>query len=215
MITLLDEASMLSGISNICRVNSGQLPLTTAGSSRGSVVFHCSHGSWINGWLLCINTWVPRLPTRFCQFSYGKLRYSHPCSWYRYHCVVISNLQGVTKSVLPERVELVPSQTFPKHVIISKWSFRIKTANAFLQVDNKLPEIPGFGLLFLLLLSYLELYCMLSLQVAQRPYKWYCSESFCWLLVFPSDVSLGNCNGKAHISVNGDWMGVFAWIWRP
>lgn len=49
---------------------------------------------------------------------------------------------------------------------------------------------------------------MLSLQVAQGPYKWHCYDSFCWPLAFPSDVSIGNCNRKACISMTGDWLGI-------
>lgn len=60
----------------------------------------------------------------------------------------------------------------------------------------------------LLLLSYLYLYCMLSLQVAQGPCKWHCSDSFCSPLInqVMLDLSLdvGNCYGKAQVSVNGE-----------
>lgn len=140
---------------------------------------------------------------------------AQPSIWYLPHWSL--RPQHKAKSVFPERgTASCSTQTFLRYVI-SIWPF-IKTVSAFLQVDNEWPEILGFGLMALLLLSYLYLYCMLSLQVAQGPYKWHCSDNFCSLLInqVMLDLSLdvGNRYGKAQVSVNGECMGLFIRIWQ-
>lgn len=153
----------------------------------------------LNCLLLGANTCLPRLPTRFCQFSYGKLTHKSPscltqttlcCDW---------KLQSWSQVSL-SRVELPLVQVQP-FSNASDLNGLLENTTAFLQEDHKLPEVT-WGWVVVSCSQFLTLnFTVLSGQAAEEPYQWHCSDCFSWPLVFPPDFSAGNRNGKAHVSM--------------